>query len=260
MAKTVLAAVLIVMLGVLVGCRGVDTGASQLLPPSTKGSSVVRPAGASETDIIEHVAINRQAYRNGLESLVAHYEKTGNTLALVWAKDELKRLNKVPQYDYIIEAIVAPANLRATESIAEAELVYIDALRLEKKARELLIFINEDGLRSALDRYNQLIRKHPSSDRIGDAAYRAGNICEHFKDYTIALLYYQRTYQWDPDTVYPARYKAAYILDVIQHRRAEVLKIYQQALEKENLSIKQREFAQERVKALSKSEKLKESK
>jgi hypothetical protein len=39
-----------------------------------------------------------------------------------------------------------------------------------------------------------------------------------------------------------------------------VLKIYQQALEKENLNIKQREFAQERIKALSKSEKLKESK
>ena len=261
MAKTVLTVVLIVMLGVLAGCRGVDTGASQLLPPSMKGGSVVRPAGASETDIIEHVAINRQAYRSGLESLVAHYKKTGNTLELVWAKDELKKLNKVPQYDYIIEAVVASANLRATESIAEAELVYIDALRLEKRARKFVIFINEDGLRSALDRYNQLIRKHPSSDNIDDAAYKAGGICEHFKDYTIALLYYQRTYQWDPDTVYPARYKAAYILDVIQRRRAEVLKIYQQALEKENLNIKQREFAQERIKALSKSgEKLKESK
>jgi tetratricopeptide (TPR) repeat protein len=110
----------------------------------------------------------------------------------------------------------------------------------------------------ALETYNELIDKYPSSDKIDDAAFRAGRICEYFKDYTIALKYYQRTYQWDPETVYPARYKAAYILDVIQHRRAEALKTYQQALEKEDLSVKQREFVEERVKALTKSdEKLK---
>ena len=57
-----------------------------------------------------------------------------------------------------------------------------------KKARELIIITNEDMLRVALDKYNQLIRKHPPSDKIDDAAYRAAGIYEYFKDYTIAIL------------------------------------------------------------------------
>ncbi|MHC4336402.1 MAG: tetratricopeptide repeat protein [Planctomycetota bacterium] len=257
MARRALTAVLIVLVCVLVGCRGVDTGASQLVPARTK-ATVVKMAGASESDMIEQVAINRQAYRGGLESLVAHYERTGNHMKLGWARDELEGLKEVHQYSYIVEAAVPPATLRAGPMIAEAELLYMSAMRYERKSKTLGIFPNEDKLRLALDKYNELIEKHPSSDKIDDAAYRAGRICEHFKDYTIALLYYQRAYQWDPQTVHPARYKAAYILDTIQHRRAEALKIYQQALRNNKLSPKQREFAQTRVRTLTKSgEKLK---
>lgn len=261
MAKTVLTAVLIVLLSVLAGCRGADTGASQLLPPRMKAALVVKAVDASEADIIEQMAIDRQAYRNGLESLMAHYDKTGNNMKLGWAKGEMKKLNKVPQYNYIIEGIVAGPNLKAGPSIAEAELMYIKALRLEKKAKKFVIFTHEDNLRLALDKYNQLIRRHPSSDRIDDAAYKAGRIYEYFKDYTIALLYYQRTYQWDAKTVYPARFRAAHILDKRLRRRAEALKLYQDALKKENLSEERREFVEKRIRELTKSdEELKERK
>jgi len=261
MARAILTAVLVVLLNVLVGCRSVDSGASQLLPSRTKAVPVAKTAGASETDIIEQMAIDRQAYRNGLESLISHYNKTGDNMKLMWAKDEMKKLNKVPQYKYIVEASVAPANLKATASIALANYMYQEALQLEKRAKKWVITKNENLLRSALDKYNQLIIKHPSSDKIDDAAYRAGGICEYFKDYTIALLYYQRAYQWDPKTVQPARYKAAYILDKHLHRRAEALKLYQQALKRTSMSKQQRDFAEERIKELTKSEeKLKESK
>jgi len=253
MAKTVLTAVLVVLLNVLVGCRGVDTGASQLMSPRLKAASVVKAVDASEVDIIEQMAIDRQAYRNGLESLIAYYNRTGNNMKLGWAKGEMKKLNKVPQYNYIIEGIVAGPNLKAGSSIAEAELMYIKALRLEKK-KKFIIFPHEDNLRLALNKYNQLIRRHPSSDRIDDAAYKAGRIYEYFKDYTIALLYYQRTYQWDARTVYPARFKAAYILDRHLRRRAEALKLYQDALEKENLSEERREFVERRIGELTKSD------
>ena len=50
-------------------------------------------------------------------------------------------------------------------------------------------------------------------------------------DYKLALLYYQRTYQWDPETSYPARFKAAFILDRQFHQRDEALKLYQEALQ-----------------------------
>ena len=250
MVRTILTVLLIVLLNVLVGCHAVDSGASQLIPPRMKAASVVK---ASEADIVEQMTISRRAYRQSLESLMDRYEKTGNNMKFGWAKNELKKLDKMPQYNYIIEAIVAGPNLKASTSVVEAELMYIKALQLEKKARKLIVIIDENLLRLALDAYNQLIKKHPSSDRIDDAAFKAARIYGHFKDYTIALLYYQRTYQWNPETIYPARFKAAYILDRHLHRRAEALELYQQAVKAKRISGKRKEFAEKRINELTKS-------
>ena len=101
---------------------------------------------------------------------------------------------------------------------------------------------------------NQLIRRHPSSNKIGDAAFRAGGIYEYFKDYTIALLYHQRTYQWDPETIHPARFRAAFILDKRLHRRAEALEVYQQAVKKESRYEIWKEFAEKRIRELTRSD------
>jgi len=235
MARVILTAVLVVLLNVVVGCNNIDSGRSQLMPARTRTSlgsaATVNIAEASETDIIEQVAINRQAYRQGLELLVEYYTKAGDNMRLVWAKRELAALNAMPQYKYIIGAGLAGPNLKASASIPEADDLYFDALVLEKKARNLIVVKDAGLLRLVLDKYNQLISKYPTSDKIDDAAFRAGGIYEHFKDYTIAVLYYKRAYQWDPDTTYPARFKAAYVLDIRLHRRAEALELYQQAVE-----------------------------
>ncbi len=248
MARAVLTVSLIFLLFVLVGCYPVDSGASQLIPSKMKSASAVE---GKEADIVEQISINRQAYRQGLDSLIRYYKRTGNSMKVGWAKNELKKLDNMPQYNYIIEAIVAGPSLRASDSIAEAELMYLEASSAERKSKKLGIFTNDDELRGALDKYNQLIKRYPSSDRIDDAAYRAAAIFEHFKDYTIAVLYYQRTYQWDSDTVHPARFKAAYILDRHLRRRAEALEIYKEAVKEEGLSENYREFAENRIDELT---------
>jgi hypothetical protein len=154
MARTILTAVLIVLLNVLVGCHGVDSGKSQLVPRQAKrtpkSAVAVKVPKGSEADIVEQMAINRQAYRQGLESLIAHYHRTGNNMQLAWAEDELKKLNKMPQYKYIIEAGVAGPELKASASIPLADYMYKDAVRLEKRAKRLIVLIDEDLLRVAL--------------------------------------------------------------------------------------------------------------
>lgn len=249
--KMILTVLLIVSLNVLTGCYGPDSGRSQFLPTPMKTVSVV---DAGEADIIEHMATNRLAYRQYLESLVVHYKKTGDNMKLKWAEDELSRLNKMPQYNYIIEASLAGPGLKAKDSINEANYLYDEAYRLEKAAKRLIVVIDENLLRVALDKYNQVIKQYPTCDKIDEAAYRAGGIYEHFKDYTIALLYYQRAYQWDNATPNPVRYKAAYILDQHLHRRAEALPLYQQALGNEKLSKDEQEFVQKRIDELTKSD------
>ena len=254
MARIVLTAVVIVLLNVLVGCQGVDSGRGQLMPARTRTSigapGVVSVVDAGETDFVEQIAVNRQAYRQGLQLLVGYYTRIGNNMKLNWAKDELSALDSIPQYKYIIDAEAAGANLRASTSIPEADEIYQDALDLQKQAGALLVIKDDDLLRLAADKYNRLIKRYPSSDKIDDAAYKAGEIYEYFKDYSIALLYYKRAYQWDPGTMHPARFRAARILDKRLHRYAEALELYREALKTEGAYERHRkwtEFAEQRI-------------
>jgi tetratricopeptide (TPR) repeat protein len=228
------------------GCNGVDSGRGQLVATGTATATVATVTG-SEADIIEQTIINRLAYRQGLESLIKRYERMGDNMKLGWAQKELAALDSIPKYNYIIEAGVAGPNLKATNSIIEANYIYKEAVDMQNRAGGLVVIKNENLLRNALARYNQLIKNHPSSDKIDDAAYRAAGIYEHFRDYSIAVVYYQRVFQWDPLTLYPARFKAAYTLDRKMHRRAEALDLYRQALKSDRLSDNYRRFAQDRV-------------
>ncbi len=230
MARKVLIISTIVFLGVLTGCGGVDTGRGQLVSTKSKGKTIVNVSSTTETDMVEQVAANRQAYHKGLEELAEYYKKTGNSMKLDWASKELDALDAIPQYNYIVEAGVAGPELKANQSVPAADELYSQAVALEEKAGVLVVVKDDNLLRKALEKYNQLIRQYPSSDKIDDAAYRAAGIYVHFKDYTIAMLYLQRTYEWDPETQYPSRFEVAYILDEYLHRRAEALAAYQQAM------------------------------
>ena len=261
MARIVLSVVIIVLLGISLGCQQSDSGRSRLisdrglLATGTVGSVNLSQAG--ETDIVEQIAINRRAYQQGLELLIRYYTKTGNNMKLNWAQKELTSLTSIPQYKYIIEAEILEANLRASTSIPEADALYRDGLSLEDEAKVLLIGRNDNKLREALDRYNRLIRTYPTSDKIDDAAFNAGQIYEGFQDYSIALLYFRRAYQWDPETPHPARFRSARILDKRLHRNAEALELYREALNTEGKYGKQRswtDFAEQRIKALYKTE------
>jgi tetratricopeptide (TPR) repeat protein len=246
-------------LSVLVGCQGVDKGRGQRVPQGRRQAlgpaTAINIADASEVDLVEKMSVNRQAYRQGLELLAGYYMRTGNNMKLEWAQKELTALDTMPKYNYIIEANVAPQNLKVSASIPEADDLYYEAEEIDKEAGRLPVLKNENQLRLALEKYNEVIRKYPASDKIDDAAYNAGVIYEYFKDYSIALLYFKRTFQWDPETPYPARFRAARILDKNLHRNAEALQLYQQAVKIEGQFDKYREwkeFAEKRIRELQK--------
>jgi tetratricopeptide (TPR) repeat protein len=258
MTRIVLIAMLAIMLNILAGCQTNDTGRGQLMPdrPNTSFSPIgtANVTDTTETDIIEQVAVNRREYRHGLEALVEHYTATGNSMKMDWAKKELAALNRMPQYKYVIEAEAASPNLSAKTPIPEADALYLEAVQLQKQAEQLVVIKDDDLLRLALDKYNRLIREYPSSDKIDDAAYKAGSIYEHFNDYTIALLYFQRAYQWDPATIHPARFRTAYLLDKRLNRKNEALELYKEAIQKESQHEQWREFAEKRVRQLTKTD------
>jgi len=262
MTRIVTTAAAILILTIAIGCES-NTGRSQQLPPRTNPHTETaraplpldNPSSSNEIDLVEQMTTNRQAYRRGLQALIQHYDAAGNHEKTLWAQQELEALDRIPMYRYIVEAQVFPATLRASERIPAADQLYAEAEQTRKKAGTFVPdqLKNEDVLRAAFGKYAEVIRQYQTSDKIDDAAYRMAGIQEVFSDYQLALQYYQRAYQWDASTPYPARFKAASILDRRLRRRAEALELYQEAIIKEAQFDEWRIPAERRVKELTTS-------
>jgi tetratricopeptide (TPR) repeat protein len=248
------------LLVLLIGCQPSDRSLGQRLPqrtsyaPAADGASEV-VGSTDEVDLVEQVSKFRREYRRSLELLTQHYTVTGDNKKFGWAKEELRALDRMPQYRYIVDAEVLPATLSASERIPAADELYLAARETKRQAEPIGILKDEEQLRVAREMYNELIRKYPTSDKIDDAAYEVADIYEYFKDYEIALLYYQRAYQWDPDTPYPARFHAAMLLDKRLHRRDEALELYQEAVLQEGDRYDEwKMYGEKRIRELSTSD------
>jgi tetratricopeptide (TPR) repeat protein len=156
------------------------------------------------------------------------------------------------RYQYLQPAEWVPESLAATDSIEEADALYKEAKELYNESGGMIIVANKAKLQQALGLFNQLIQQYPSSDKIDDAAYRAGRIYEYLKNYELAAVYYQRAFQWNEATSYPARFRAAKVMDRKLRMRKEALDLYQEAIKKESRYSDNVEFAKERVAILSK--------
>ncbi|MFA5292073.1 MAG: hypothetical protein WC496_03470 [Phycisphaerae bacterium] len=212
----------------------------------------ITPSAATEIALAEELAQKRLAYHKQLEKIKSFYEQSGNQLKLEWVTRELGSLDAIPRYRYLLQAEVAGDKLQAKDSIPKADLLYKDALNIYNhtdlifpipmlvKHEDIALhhptmYVSKKKLQRALNKCNDLIRDYPTSDKIDDAAYLAGEIHEYFGDYSIAVLYYKRAFQWDSLTPYPARYKAASLLDYKLSERDQALPLYRESLKKEAL-------------------------
>ncbi|NIA17209.1 MAG: hypothetical protein GWO86_02560 [Planctomycetes bacterium] len=252
MKRTILSAILVVFLTTLAGCILPDREERFMIDSPEPVILQTTPASATaEVGMAEALAAKRLAYRRDLETLETYYKNSGNNIKLQWVQKELAAIDSAPRYRYIIEAEVAGPELKAKDSIPEADRLFGKAMKHYNKAKRWIIIASKKNLRLALAEFNQLIKEYPTSDKIDDAAYRAARIHEHFKDYAIAVLYYKRAFQWDSETIYPARLRAARLLDHQLQRRTEALKLYREGIEKESRNEELVKLAKERIAELT---------
>ncbi|MFA6185682.1 MAG: hypothetical protein WC770_00515 [Phycisphaerae bacterium] len=222
----------------------------------------MNPSAQTEVALAEEVLAKRAAYRKELEKLQSFYEQAGNQLKLEWVQKELKWLNAAPRYRYILQAEVAGDTLISTVNIPQATTLYNEGMELYNKAflspvlfgppKSVIFGASKKKLMLALNKFNDLIKEYPTSDKIDEAAYMCGKIHEYHKDYSIAVLYYKRCFQWNPDTSLAPRYKAAKLLDYQLRERGEALKLYRDSLIKEVPTHESyRDEIQTRINALS---------
>lgn len=243
-------------LAVLVGLTGCHSGvlrlprAEKVFPDPLVVAELADQQRPTEVQLVEQMAQHRRSYEEYLERLEQFYDLQGNQLKATWAISEQKKLKRGPRREYLVMAEVAGPDLRATESIPEAQQLYSDAIKELMAARSKFgkMFIDKEKLYGARDKFIELITEYPQSDKIDDAAFQIGEIYRHYlKDYPTALLYYQRVRQWDPRTPLPVSDAMARIYDHHVHDRIKALNYYRQAIELESAFPANMVYAENRI-------------
>lgn len=255
MARNIMAVLsAVVVMGVLGGCSNpkVDDAHLQLTPQEQSAvDKGMLPPDAGEVDVVEQVAATRSAYQTALEELIAYYTSVGNETKRRWATNELKTLKQMAQYRYLVPGEWVTQEMSATVNVEGAEALYKKAIGLYIDAGGYFIITNNAKLRQSLQLFNQLMTEYPNSTRIDEAAYRAGQIYEHFKDYELAAVMFQRCFQWNDKTSFPARYRAAVVMDRKLKMRKEALALYKLSVQRESRYEDNTKYAQSRIYELS---------
>lgn len=219
----------------------------------TKSGLSASALSQQEVDLVEAVLTHRNEYRDSLTTLRDYYRERGYATKQSWADFELQGMSKVKTFKYVLEGEVASDQLRPTEQIAEADVLYQQGLDLMKKGGYGVPGLYRQKIMiQAADTFRELIEKYPKSDRIDDAAFFLGEIHKEYlpDQEQIAVKWYERAWTWDPTTPHPARFQAAVIYDFRLHDRDRALELYRSVLKDETASNSNVRFSTRRIRQL----------
>ena len=206
--------------------------------------------GMGEVGLADEVARTRKAYTRALTSLKDFYIARGTVTKIEWASAELEALNKVPKIQYLNIATLAGPNLRPVRRIEAADQLYAEGLHY--KDYPAFPPAKKDYLKIALEKFQTVIEKYHQSDKIDDAAFRMGEIYGgwYFNDFARAVEFYERCWQWNPQTEHPALFNAAKIYDEKLTNRVKAVELYNRVVaESPNEDL--RKQAADRIRALT---------
>lgn len=205
---------------------------------------------ASEVQQVEQMVSYRNNYIQALEKLGRFYDAQGNHLKAVWVKNELRALAAIEMRPYIVLAEVAGPDLRASEIVAQADELFARAVEIIGSSRG--IFKNTKRLLEARAILEELISTYPDSDKIDDAAWEIAEIYRRdLNDNYVAMLYYQRVWQWYPQNPYPARFTVAKIYDDFFHNYTKASEYYERSIQLEPGYTANVAYAKSRLKAIN---------
>ncbi|HEV3204474.1 MAG TPA: tetratricopeptide repeat protein, partial [Gemmataceae bacterium] len=162
-----------------------------------------------------------------LETLRNHYATTGDVERARWSEEELRQFHRIAKQAYRLELDVPPPTLQASYNLPEANELYRKAMIYKDKGWGTDFIDNQ---RRAELLFQQLLTNYPQSDKIGDAAYQLGDIYESkaYKQYRRAAHYFERCFQWNPNTHWDARLRAARLYDKQLAERVRAMELYRE--------------------------------
>jgi tetratricopeptide (TPR) repeat protein len=220
-------------------------------PPGGSGQPGQPP---SDLDKVERVLAARREYQIALEMLRTHYIQVQDPERARWAEDELVQFHRILKQPYRLELDVPPPSLKAAYNIPEANELYRRAMVYKDKGWGGNDYV--DNQRRAEILFQQILTNYPQSDKIDDAAYQLGDIYESrpYRQYRRAAQYYERCFQWNPNTQFDARLRAARLYDRYLQERTRAVELYREIVTHET-DPKRIDEAEKRIRELGNTKK-----
>jgi len=215
--------------------------------PPVAGAPPGKPP--SDVELVERLMASRHDYQLALENLRKHYLVVGDVERARWAEEELIHFHRIGKQAFRLELDVPPPTLQAAYNIPEANDLYKKAMTYKDKG-----WGNDyiDNQRRAEILFQQLLTNYPQSDKIDDSAFQLGEIYESksYKQYRRAAIYYERCFQWNPNTQFDARLRASRLYDKFLNERGHSVELYRDVISHET-DPKRIQEAQKRLVELS---------
>lgn len=206
-------------------------------------------SSSSDYELVKGLLAKRAEYRASLEKLRAHYLKIGDVEKARWAEDELRSFHRTPKQAFRLDLDVPSKSLKAMHNNTRANDLYRRAMLYKGKGWGMDFVDNQRRAELLL---RQLLTYYPQSDKISDAAYQLGDIYENkpYRQYRRAAHYFERSFQWDSNTQWDSRLRAARIYDARLAERDKARELYRLVLQHET-DPQRRQEAQQRLSELT---------
>ena len=215
--------------------------------PEPGPSLAEQEPGRLEVTLAEMVIDARQNWLATVDDLRAYYLSVNQSFKAEMARSIAYRFDPVRQYKFFLDVEVPPEDLKGTDPIPDAEALYAEAHHDYAVASALAPVYNYPRLKTALGKFQQLIRQYPASTKIALSAFYVAQIYDDLGQNFRAMQWYERSWQWDPYLPKPARFQAARLADRRLHNRGKALELYRAAVESEPVSRHNINYAQKRI-------------
>ncbi len=198
--------------------------------PGTTPTGAQQSPGKAPADVqkVERLMAARRDYQRTLEQLRSHYIQTGDIERAKWAEEELIQYHRIQKHAFVLDLDVPHARLKAENNIPEANELFKKAMSYKDKGWMGNDYL--DNQRRAELLLQQILTMYPESNKIGEVAYQLGDLYEGkaYKDYRRAALYFERSFQWNPNTQSDGRLRAARLYDKYLSERSRAMELYRE--------------------------------
>jgi tetratricopeptide (TPR) repeat protein len=220
---------LLASVSLLLGLAACTPGQGPTTPSTSNASpgAGTPPPPNSDVQMVERVLASRKEYQASLEALRAYYISVRDLKRAKWAEEELLQFHRITKEAYRLDLDPPPPKLQPIYPIPEANELYRRALTYKDKGWGMDYVDNQHRAEILLQ---ELLTKHPQSDKIADSAYLLGDIYEGrgFNQPERAAVYFERVFQWAPTTTTDARLRAARLYDRKLGERSKAMELYRE--------------------------------